>query len=241
MANTHLGEASGVVNDALSRRRALVLATGAFGVSVIAGCAPVTPSLRGNRIVSPPSEQPVDQQLKPRAWKTTTVRIGSDFAAVPSLDSLQTLQLPRLQIPFITRMTFHAPAEAPLVMIGLYYDRDDQNRPVMDLMTGGTFGLLRITDPDSPLTADSGQVESVAAANVSAAELSWFEDNRVNMVNGLKTCAKGLTLGQSFDCNFTTRARPPAGTPAALVLTGGKYQGADVSFTVFAQQFVFID
>ncbi len=229
------------MDDAFSRRRVLVLATGAFGVAVVSGCTRVTPSLLGNRIVAPPTEGPADEQLKPRAWTTTLVKIGNDFGSVSSLDSLQSLQLPHPQIPFIARMTFHAPAEAPLVLIGLYYDRDDQNRPAMDIMTGGTFGLLRIADPDAPLTADSGEVESITSANVSAAELNWFEDNRVSMVDRMKSSAKGTLLGQNFDCNFTTRARPPAGVPAALVVTGGNYQGADVPFTVFAQRFVFVE
>jgi hypothetical protein len=229
------------MNDAFSRRRALVLATGAFGVAALSACARPSPSLLGNRIVTPPTEGPVDEHLRPRAWKTTSVKIGSDYAAVPSVDSLQAPQLPHLQIPFIARMTFHAPAEAQLVMIGLYYDRSDQNRPAMDIMTGGTFGLLRITDPDAPLTADSGPVESVRSARVTAAQLDWFEDHRLSMVARMKSSAEGLLLTQRYDCNFTTRARPPAGTPAALVLTGGKYEGGeDLPFTVFAQQFVFI-
>jgi hypothetical protein len=48
-------------------------------------------------------------------------------------------------------------------------------------------------------------------------------------------------LGSTCECNFTTRARPPAGTPAALVITNGTYGGMKVPYTVVAQRIVFVD
>ena len=218
----------------------MVLAAGAVGVTVAAGCVRPSASGTGSRIVTPPTEGPTDEPLKPRNWRTTSVKIGSDYTSLASLDSPQTLQLPSAQIPFIARITFHAPAEARLVMLGLYYDRSDQNPDAKNIMTGGTLGLLRISDLDAALTSSSGPVESVTSANVSTAELNWFMDNRLKMVEQMKSSAQGVQLSQTYDSNFTTRARPPDGTPCALVLTGGKYQGADVPFTVFAQQLVFV-
>jgi hypothetical protein len=60
------------------------------------------------------------------------------------------------------------------------------------------------------------------------------------MIDLMKSSSAGQQLGRTCDVNFTTRARPPDGTPAALVLTGGSYLGITVPYTVFAQRLVFV-
>jgi hypothetical protein len=107
-------------------------------------------------------------------------------------------------------------------------------------MTGGTFGLQRIADLDAPLAADASQVETVASANVTADALDWFEAQRLRIVDVMKSSAEGRRLGQRCDFNFTTRARPPDGVPAALVVTGGTYLGMQLPYTVIARRLVFV-
>jgi hypothetical protein len=207
-------------------------------MGLLVGCSVGAPSVAGNRIVATATATSDSEQLKPKNWQTTEIQIGDDFVA--ALNSVQSIELPVARIPFVTSMTFHAPKEAPVVMIGLYYQRDDQNRAAKEIMTGGTFALQRIMDPDAPLTFDASQIQNVQSANIQNEQLQLFEQNRLKMIDLMKASTPGQQLARTCDFNFTTRARPSDGSPAALVLTGGSYLGMAVPYTVFAQRLVFV-
>lgn len=124
-------------------------------------------------------------------------------------------------------------------MIGLYYERSDQSRAARDLLTGGTFGLQEITDPDWPLTYQADEIKTVKSENVTSSQLGWFSDHRMEFVHAMKSSSEGAALSAHYDCDVTTRARPAANTPAALVIAGGNYAGATVPYTVIAQSIIF--
>src|SRR5262249_19702940 len=136
---------------------------------------------------------------------------------------------------------FFAPREVPLVTVGLYYEKSDDNNSAKDIMTSGTFGFQQIQDLDSPLRPDATQIKSVQSEKITNDQLAWFEQRRVSVVDGMKASPQVLTLSKTCECNFTTRARPPAAMPAALVITGGNYAGIDVPYTVISQRIVFVD
>ncbi len=222
----------------ITRRRAIGFTSATF-VALAAACAPASSVSLGNRIVTPPTLTPASQALTPSNWNTTTVPIGSSTDELTSLHFIQRLQIPTAQIPFITPMTFLAPKDVPLVMIGLYYERSDKSRAARDLLTGGAFGLQQITDLDWPLTYQPDQIKTVQSEKVTSEQLGWFSSHRVDLVQAMKSSARGAALGAHYDCDFTSRARPAANTPVALVVAGGNYGGAKVPFTVIAQRLVF--
>jgi len=208
-------------------------------VALASACAPAGTAYLGNRIVTPPTLTPASQALTPSNWNTTTVPIGSSTDGVTSLHFIQRLQIPTAQIPFITAMTFFAPKDIPLVLIGLYYERSDKSREARDLLTGGAFGLQQITDPDWPLTYQPDQFKTVQSEKLTSDQLGWFSSHRVELVQAMKSSARGSALSAHYDCDFTSRARTAANTPAALVVAGGSYGGAKVPFTVITQRIVF--
>jgi hypothetical protein len=199
------------------------------------------PAGQGNRVVSVPLDNPDDERSKPAGWKTTMVNIGQSFNSLASLHFIQSLQVPRPTIPYITSMTFYAPRELPIVMIGLYYERSADSAPTRGLLTSSAFGLQRIGDPDVPLRFAPDQVESVQPSKFSPDQLNWFTENRQRMVDAMRGCAQGATLSKKFDCDFTSRPRPPASMPAALVVSDGSKSGSVTPYTFIAQQLVFTE
>jgi hypothetical protein len=223
----------------LSRRQALGLLSSALGATIASACVPASPARQGNTIVAVSTESPEDERLVPRNWDTTTVKIGGDFSALAALDSIQTLQLPSSRIPYVTGMLFYAPKEAPLVTIGIYYERNQGSRPARDIFTGATFGLQEISDPSLPLKFEPGQIKTVDSEKVSGDQLQWFTDHRQSIVDAMRASATGSLLSKTFDSDFTSRARPPANTPSALVITGGNYAGFKVPYTVIGRRILF--
>jgi hypothetical protein len=199
-----------------------------------------SPAVEGNRIVSAPTSTPEEERSKPRGWKTTTITVGEGFNALATLHFIQTLQVPRPSVPYITSMTFYAPKEVPIVMIGLYYERSADSAPTRGLLTSSAFGLQRLGDLDLPAQYTPDQVETVRPSDFTGDQLKWFSDNRKAMMEGMKGCAQGATLSKTFDCDFTSRPRPPANTPAALVISDGRNTGPS-PYTFIAQQLVFAE
>ena len=222
--------------DRYSRRQTLGLSAAALGSSVLSACLPGSP---GNRIVATPTETPTAERLKPRGWKTTRVTIGAGVGALATLNFVQDLQLPDARIPYLTSLTFYAPTEVPFVTIGLYYERNAQSAPTRQVLTSGAFALQAISDFDSPLQYEPEHVETVQTAGVTGDALGWFAANRQHIVEAMKGSAQGATLSKTYDCDFTSKPRPPDNTPSALVIAGGQYAGIQVPNTVIAQQVVF--
>jgi hypothetical protein len=225
----------------ITRRQTLGLLTLALGSSAATACIHGSSANTGNRIVSTPTYSPDNRQLVPRNWNETRIKLGAGFDALATLNSIQSLQLPKLRIPFITSMTFFAAPEVPLVTIGLYYLKNESNRPAKDILTGGTFGLQQISDLDAPLSLDATQVLTVQSENITRDQLDWFEQHRKSIIDSMQSSPEGSVLGKSCECNFTTRARPPVNTASALVITGGNYAGTPVPYTVIGQRVVFVD
>ena len=219
---------------AYRRRQALGLTAAALGAGLVSACQAPSP---GNRIVTTPTQTPADERLKPRAWKTTRVNVGA--ASVATLNLIQQLQLPDAKIPYLTSMTFFAPKEVPFVTIGLYYERNALSAPARQILTSSAFALQHIADLDSPLRYEPGQVETVQTTGASSDALSWFAANRQQIVEAMKNSAEGVAMSRLYDCDFTSKPRPPDDTPAALVIAGGNYSGTQVPNTVIAQQLVF--
>jgi len=222
-----------------SRREALGLTVAALGASLVSACVPGPPTTRGNRILATPTHSLADERLKPSVWKTTTVKVGAGAEGLASLKFIQDLQLPDVSILYLTSMTFYAPKEGPFVTIGLYYERNALSGPGRRILTGPAFGLQAISDVDAPLKYESEQVATVQTMKASGDALGWFAENREHIVETMKQSAEGTALGRMYDCDFTTRARPPDNVPAALVIASGTYQGIDVPYTMIAQQVVF--
>jgi hypothetical protein len=218
------------------RRQALGLTAAALGAGLLSACQPAS---SGNRIIITPTETPADERLKPRVWKTTRVNVGAGAASVATLNLIQQLQLPDAKIPYLTSMTFFAPKEVPFVTIGLYYERNALSAPARQILTSSAFALQQISDLDAPLRYAPGQVETVQTTGVTGEALSWFAANRQQIVDAMKASAQGVALSRLYDCDFTSKPRPPDNTPAALVIAGGNYSGTQVPDTVIAQQVVF--
>ena len=225
----------------LSRRQMLGLLTSALGATIASACVPAPPRRQGNTIVVPPTPGPDDERLVPSTWDATTVKIGGDFSALAALDSIQSLQLPNPRIPYVSGMLFYAPKEAPLVTIGIYYERNQGSRPARDIFTGATFALQEISDPNLPIKFEPGQIKTVDTEKVSGYQLQWFIDHRQGIVDAMRASATGSLLSKTYDSDFTSRARPPANTPAALVITGGNYSGFKVPYTVIGRRILFQD
>jgi hypothetical protein len=213
-----------------TRRHTLRLLTVALSASAAAACIPVAAARGGNRIVATPTYTPDDQQLIPRNWKETRVKLGASVDTLATLNFIQDLQRPKARIPFVMSMTFFAPHEAPLVTIGLYYEKGDNNGPAKNILAGSSFGLQRISDLDAPLRYDASQMLTEQSEKVTSDELGWFAQHRRSIVESMKSSPEGLALGKSWESNFTTRTRPPAGNPAALVITAGNYGGLQVPY-----------
>jgi hypothetical protein len=223
----------------MRRRGALALVAAGMASTVVSACLPAPAANGGNRIITSPTPTPEDAALMPRNWKTSTVKIGNGVNALTSLHFVQDLLVPKARIPFLRSLTFYAPRESPIVTIGLYYERNDNNRAARDLLTGSAFGLQAITDRDWPMTYQADQVKTVQSEGVTPEQLSWFSQQRQAIVDAMKYSPEGELLGRTYDCDFATRARPPANTPAALIVAGGEYAGIRVPFTVIAQTLVF--
>src|SRR5579864_2399499 len=219
-----------------SRRRASLAIAATFGASIASACIRATQS-PGNRIVATPAI-PDDDRLKPRNWKMTEVKIGDGVDALAALHFIQDLQLPTPTIPYLTSMTFYAPTEVPVVTVGLYYERTPDNRPVRDALTGYAFQLQQIADLDSPFTFDANGVP--AADNLNGGQLDWFSENRQSIVNAMRDSAEGQALSARFDCDFTTRQRPPTSTPTALVVTRENASTLQLDYTVIGCRIVFV-
>jgi hypothetical protein len=223
------------------RRRVCTLAAAALGAGLASACLPQQPLARGNRVVDVPTPDPVDEQLKPRGWKTSTIRIGSSFNALASLHFIQNLQLPGPPIPYVTSMTFYAPSELPLVTIGLYYEQG-ASRTIRDMLTSSALGFQPIMDLDSPLRWAIGHGDADAnAAALSAEQVAWFAANRQAIVDAMRLSGQGAVLSKKYDCDFTTRVRPPANAPAALVISGAARSGSASPGTVIAQRLLFVE
>lgn len=226
----------------MTRRRALVLFAMALASSSAAACLPSVHAQDGNRIVPLPTPTLAqDERLIPRNWKETRVRVGSNVNRLTALHFIPDLQLPQADIPYIQSMTFFAPAEVPLVSIGLYYEKNDQNGLAKNILTGPTFGLQHITELDTQFRFDTNALMTLQTERVTQEQLGWFEQHRQSIIDAMKSSAEGSMLGKTWDCNFTTRARPPTNTPAALVITQDGYSGLETPFTVVAQRIVFVD
>ncbi len=222
-----------------SRREAVRVAAAAVVAGLASACIPAPAAPSGNQIRSAPTAVPDDDSLKPSRWRTTTVKIGGGFNALTALHFVQELQLPKARIPYVTSMTFYAPTEAPLVTIGLYYERGGDTQAAREVLTSSAFALQAITDLDAPLAYDADQIQTVQSGNISSDALGWFEQNRQAIIDAMKASAEGAALSKSYECDFTTKARPPANTPAALVIAGANYAGFQVPYTVIAQRFLF--
>ena len=227
--------------QAITRRQILRLLTLALGSSAATACVPMASAYSGNRIVATPTYSPDHRQLIPSNWNETRVELGAGIEALAALNFIQDLERPKPSIPFITSMTFFAPREVPLVTIGLYYEKSDSNGPAKDIFTGATFGLQQISDLDSPLSLDVTQIKTVQSEKITQDQLGWFEQRRKSIVDAMRSSPEGLVLGKSCESNFTTRARPAADTPAALVINGGNYAGRQVPYTVITRRIVFAD
>jgi hypothetical protein len=215
------------------------LTAAALGAGLASACVPAPRIGRGNRVLAVPTPDPADEQLKPRGWKTSTIRIGSSFNALASLHFIQDLQLPGPPIPYVTSMTFYAPGELPLVTIGLYYEKGE-SQPIRDMMTSSALGFQPITDLDLPLRWDSGPGDADASA-LTAEQLAWFGANRQAIVDAMRLSGQGAVLSKKYDCDFTTRLRPPTNIPAALVISGGARSGVQSPGTVIAQRLLFVE
>jgi hypothetical protein len=218
------------------RRKAIGLTAAAAGASLVSACLP---SSRGNRILLTPTEVAVDERLTPRLWKTTRVKIGAGVSSLATLNFLQDLQLPDVKVPYLTSMTFYAPKQVPFVTIGLYYERNALSTSARDVLTSSAFALQAISDLDSPLKYESEHVQTVQTTGVSGDALAWFADNREQIVEAMRASAEGAALSRVYDCDFTSKPRPPDNTPAALVIAGAANGGVPVPYTVIAQQLVF--
>jgi len=220
------------------RRQALGLTAAALGAGVVSACQSGT-GTRGNRIVAMPTSTPAEERLKPKLWNTTRVEIGRGVSSLATLNSIQTLQLPDARIPYLTSMTFYAPKEVPFVTIGLYYERNSSSAQTRQVLTSSAFALQAISDFDSPLQYEPEHVETVQTIGASGDALGWFADNRQDIVEAMKASAQGAALSRDYDCDFTSKARPPDNTPAALVIAGAQFSGVQVPYTVIAQQVIF--
>ena len=194
---------------------------------------------RGNRVVAVPTASPADEQLKPRGWHTSTIKIGGGFNALAALHFIQNLQVPGPPIPYVTSMTFYAPRELPLVTIGVYYEKGD-SQAVREILTSAAFALQPISDLDTPLRWEFGPHDE-QVGELPDEQLAWFVDHRQAIVESMRLSAQGAALSKSYDCDFTSRLRPTANTPAALVIAGGTYSGLQRPSTVIAQRLVFVD
>jgi hypothetical protein len=167
------------------------------------------------------------------------VRIGAGVNQLAALHFLQDLQLPSHAIPYLKSMTFYAPKAVPFVTIGLYYERSADSRSVRDILTSSAFGLQQIQSLDTQFAYDANLIEMVQPRDMTNGQLDWFTQNRQRIVDSMRNCAEGTMLSKTYDCDFTTRRRPPENTPAALVVTHGNPAGVQVDYTVIAQQIVF--
>lgn len=197
---------------------------------------PVAAARGGNRIVVTPTYTPDDQQLIPRTWKETRVKLGASVDTLATLNFIHDLQRPKARIPFVMSMTLFAPHEAPLVTISLYYEKRDNNGTAKNILTGSSFGLQRVSDLDAPLRYDAAQMLTAESEKVTTDELVWLAQHRGSM----RSSPEGLAAGESWESNFTTRTRTPAGSPA-LVITAGNYEGPQVPCTVIGQRSVFVN
>jgi hypothetical protein len=223
-----------------SRRQVCGLTVAALGASAVSACLPGPPIPRGNRIIATPTDSPADERLKPRLWNTTTVKVvGAGAAALATLNFIQDLQLPGANIPYLTSMTFYAPQEGQFVTIGLYYERNAQSGPARQILTSSAFVLQAISDVDAPLRYEPEHVQTIQSSGISGDALGWFAQNRQHIVETMQKSAEGTALSRVYDCDFSTKPRPPDSTPCALVIAGGNYAGIQVPDTVIAQQVVF--
>jgi hypothetical protein len=222
-----------------SRRHAIAVLSAAFGASVVGACVRIPPSASGNRIVASPSAV-VDERLEPRNWKTTRVRIGASVDALATLHFIQDLQMPSRSIPSITSMTFHAPAEVPFVTIGLYYERSGLTASVRDRLTSSALDLQQIADPHTAFNIDINSIQSAQQPSPTPTQIEWFSQHRQAIVDSMKYSAEGMMLSNRYDCDFTTRRRPPADTQSAIVVTGENPSGLQLEFTVIAQRITFV-
>jgi hypothetical protein len=221
------------------RRQLCLVTAAALGAGLASACLPASSTARGNRVLPVPTPDPTDEQLKPRRWKTSTIKIGGSFNALASLHFIQDLQRPGPPIPFVTSMTFYAPSELPLVTIGLYYEKGE-SRATRDMLTSSALGLQPITDLDSPLHWSSGS-DSADASALTPEQVAWFAANRPAIVDAMRLSAQGEILSRKYDCDFTTRPRPPAKTPAALVISGAARSRVQSTGTVIAQRLLFVE
>jgi hypothetical protein len=167
------------------------------------------------------------------------LQIGGGFNALAALHFIQTLQLPGPPIPYVTSMTFYAPQRVQVVMIGVSYEKG-VSRAMRDMLTSSAFGLQQIVDLDSALHSEIGRSD-VQAGDLPTEQLDWFVDNRQAIVESMRLSAQGAALGKKYDCDFTSRLRPPAGNPAALVIAGGTQAGVHLPSAVIAQRLVFVE
>jgi len=217
----------------------LTLAGATLGAGVASACVRASPASRGNQVVPVATSSPDDEQLKPRGWHMSKIKVGGGFNSLTSIHFLQNLQLPAPAIPYVTSMMFYAPEELPLVTIGLYYEAGS-SPAVHDILTSAALGLQPISDPDWPLHWDTRRADPLAG-DLSAEQLAWFKANRGSIVESMRQSAQGLLMSKKYDCDFTSRLRPPANTPAALVISGGTYSGVEFPSTVIAQRLLFVD
>jgi hypothetical protein len=126
-----------------------------------------------------------------------------------------------------------------LVTIGVYYEKG-QSQAIRDTLTSPAFALQPITDLEAPLDGGFAPTD-VQVSDLPADQLAWFVDHRQAIVESMRLSAQGTALSKTYDCDFTSRLRPPANTPAALMIAGGTYSGVQLPSTVIAQRLVFVE
>ena len=118
--------------------------------------------------------------------------------------------------------------------------RKGASQAIRDILTSASFALQPITDVDAPLRWEFGP-NDLQVTDLPAEQLSWFVDHRQAIVESMRLSAQGAALSKKYDCDFTSRLRPPANTPAALVIAGGRIQAFNSPAPSLPSVSVFVD